>query len=676
MVDPGGAPVAGAVVTSHGASAWGRQGDPRRDGVTTKRDGSFRFEALPAGTVRFEATHRGFASGRSELVSLDGVHDKTGVVVKLEAGATVTGVVMTQGGQPVPGARVRAAVKSRSMLVRQARQAYADDQGRFVLADVPRVALDLVAQADAGASSSTPVDVSKPPYKADVTLTLDLDGAIAGIVVDRADQPVEGAQVVAWPDLSKGMDALGAFRLRGLPEELTDAGGRFTISGLAKGTYELRAMPPGAAGDFADAMLRDPVRAKAGDSGVKVVLPRDGGIKGKVAFADGSAPEMFTVSLGFAAGAPFSGEKGAFALNDVAPRSYTVTVQGPGFDTHKVHDVVVSEGQVADLGTITVAKGRTISGRVVTADGQPAAGATVRAGRMLFGDGSSSKAAFGGSPMARNQKSTEADEDGQFRLYGVGNGTLAIVAEHQDLGRSPSMMLPGSNQSVTGLSLVLAPFGSLEGTVTKDRAPVGRMIVTASSLTASSAIFSVASGDDGAFRFDHLAPDSYKVSAMVGRMPMAGLTFHSKTATVESGKTAHVDLVVESGPVSLAVTLAEKSGKPLGFSEVIGAMGPLQASTARELQTKLGAMGNGTSRQAFSIQGQPVTLSEVEVGHWTLCALSFPSEVKGMADTVDYAEREGDNLPVFCKGVDVAAQPASQSVTLPVVVPPYVPPPT
>jgi protocatechuate 3,4-dioxygenase beta subunit len=72
VVDPGGAPVARARVTYHGASNWSQQADARFDGVETSKDGTFAFPALPAGSFRFAASHETYARASSQLVTLDG----------------------------------------------------------------------------------------------------------------------------------------------------------------------------------------------------------------------------------------------------------------------------------------------------------------------------------------------------------------------------------------------------------------------------------------------------------------------------------------------------------------------------------------------------------------------------------------------------------------------------
>ncbi|HEV7555306.1 MAG TPA: carboxypeptidase regulatory-like domain-containing protein, partial [Kofleriaceae bacterium] len=107
VVDEHGAGISGARVLSSPAGEFRPQGDARLDAVMTGADGGFSFDALPAGSFRFGATHPDHAPGQSPLVTLDGASKKTGVTVTMSTGALVRGHVVDATKQPVVGARVR-----------------------------------------------------------------------------------------------------------------------------------------------------------------------------------------------------------------------------------------------------------------------------------------------------------------------------------------------------------------------------------------------------------------------------------------------------------------------------------------------------------------------------------------------------------------------------------------
>ncbi len=666
VLDAGGLPVADAVVIYGGASDWNIRPDLRRDGVRTGADGGFRFAALPAGSFRFVARHPAHAPGTSAIVMLDGAAAKDGVEIRMAAGATVSGKVVDAGGTPVASARVRVGVATRGMLGGEPRQVFSADDGSFTVAGLPRKPLEAVALAEAGSSATVAVDASAGDV-AGVVLTVDITGTIAGIVVDKRGEPLEGVQVGAIPDFRRGGFDPQAFRLRGFPQELTDAGGRFELVGLAPGAYQVRATRSAAA---RGRMMwgGDGERAETGTRDLRIVLPADGGVKGKVAFADGTVPTPFTVGVG-GSQEPVATRDGSFELGDLPPRRYQLVIRGPEID-QKTVAVEVEEGEVADVGTVTVSKGRMIAGRVVF-DGKPVPGATVVAGRQLFGTGTSNTAQLGGGPPGRqNNRETTTDDEGRFAISGLGPADLAVVAEHPDLGRSPAVRLERGASDERALVLALQGFGALAGTCTDADGPAADTIVTAQSVTAANVTYSVSTGPDGAYRFDKLAPDTYKVSAMLG-MPMRGMTFHSAQAVVRSGQEARADLAIARGDVALTVTSRPRAGELRG-GFVWLASGVIAATTGRQLAARMAAQEGGLSKMEIQFGGQPVTFRDLVPGAYTACVTALPNEAAG-PQAMGYLERHGDDLPAYCKQVTVAPQPAEQQLEVTVEIPPFVP---
>lgn len=665
VLDEAGKPVAGARVVYSGASDWMQQADDRRDAVVSGSDGGFAFPAMPAGSFRFLASHDALAPGSSTLVTLDGKTERTGVTITMAQGATIAGRVVDGSGKPVAGARVRIGSAQRTMIVAAPRQAYSDDKGHFEISGMPRRELVAVAIHETASSQSVPVDATKGDVGS-VTLTLDVTGTIAGIVVDPKGQPVEGAQVSAGPNFrdSRAAPDMVNWRLRGFPRELTDAGGRFTLTGLAPGSYLVSAQPASSASRGRQS-FGEGVSAQTGQTDLKIVLEPEGAVKGKVAFADGSAPPAYTVAVNFQQQA-FATEE--FTLDALAPaKKAELTVRGPTFQTRSI-EIAIEPGKATDVGTITVAKGRGLSG-IVVADGKPVAGATVYAGRMIFGTGSSSAAQMM-NPMGRGTKTATTGDDGVFTLSGFGDGDLTIVAEHPSIGRSKALRLPTDMPGQSELTLELQVFGALSGVLRQGGKPAEGVFVSAQSTTSPGALYNVASGPDGTYRFDKLAPDTYKVSATLG-MPMMGMKFYSKQVTVPSGKEVTIDLAVEPGAVTLTVTPRPKAGE-LGVASVWLTTGAIAVKTASELGLRMAQAGPGASQWIILRQGEPAVFKDVVPGAYTACVAPFPAEVKGMA-AMGYSERHGDALPAFCKTLNVAASPTMQNAEVSIELPPYIP---
>jgi uncharacterized GH25 family protein len=670
VVDDKGHGVAGARVTYHGASDWSQQADARYDGVQTGADGSFKFAALPSGSFRFRAAHPDYAPAQTAMVTLDGKHEQTGVTINVTAGATVKGRVVDIEGKPVSGARVRigrASRGGRGMIFEPPRQGFSDGTGAFEIHGLARHELAAVAMHETGSSKTEEVDTTGGDVTG-VTLTIDVTGTIAGIVVDPQGQPVEGVQVSAapnWRGPGRGGN-FADFRLRGFPEELTDGAGHFTLTGLAPGSYEVtavrsRGMSRGRRG------AADGVVADTGTKDLKIVLPPEGGVKGKVALADGSAPDAFTISVGMTQQSFIAGD-GSFELDALPPQTYRLQVRGPTFSSKEV-EALVEPGKTTDLGTITVQKGRVLAGTVVV-NGTPVPDATVYVGRQILGNGSTNSANLGGMGLGQGTKTATTDANGGFSLAGFSDGDLAIIADHPAYGRSKALRIPTAMQGQQDLTLELQPYGALSGVLRQNGQPVEGIAVSCQSTTTPGAINAVVSGADGSYRYDKLAPDTYKVSATVGR-PMQGMKFYSREVVVPSGQEVHVDLTVQPGTVTVDVSAQPKAGQ-LGIASAWLATGVLAASTESQLRLIMAGAGSGASQWVIIRKGEPAKFTEITAGVYTACVVPFPSEVQGMS-AMSYAEAHGDTLPAFCQQVQINASPDEQSVTVPVEIPAYLP---
>jgi hypothetical protein len=182
-------------------------------------------------------------------------------------------------------------------------------------------------------------------------------------------------------------------------------------------------------------------------------------------------------------------------------------------------------------------------------------------------------------------------------------------------------------------------------------------------------MYAVSTGADGTYRFDRLAPDVYKVSAMLGS-PMRGMAFHSSQVTVLPGELARADLTVEKGAVTLEVKAIAAAGGEFrgGFAWLV--RGAIAARNGRELSLRVAQLPGGMASMSVMFGGRPATFEELVAGGYTVCVTALPAQAAG-PQAMTYLERHGDDLPATCRPVTVAGAPAKQTMDVTVEIPPY-----
>jgi len=265
-------------------------------------------------------------------------------------------------------------------------------------------------------------------------------------------------------------------------------------------------------------------------------------------------------------------------------------------------------------------------------------------------------------------KSTTSDDDGGFTLAGVGPRSVVIAAQHPTDGRSNTVRLPASPQSAS-VDLVLRPFAPLEGHVTSAGAPVAHGIVTAAAQQASRGTFLVQTGDDGSYRFDKLAPDTYIVTAMEPGGMMGGRNMFSKLVTLgEQGAQLDIDLPV--GGVAVTIGIAPPEGTHVTSAQVFLVTGTLPAmANAEQFTEAFAERGEGALHPGFVLKGQPAKFDKVVPGAYSACAIPLPGDLNSAADLLKLRDKL-DQLPVACIPATVRESPAEQTVTVPVPAPP------
>jgi protocatechuate 3,4-dioxygenase beta subunit len=198
---------------------------------------------------------------RNLAAALD-IDESTGPLdLKLQPGVIVTGTVLNEAGQPLPGANVRVLLKVDRAMMRLSwdELATAGPDGVFeVKAVPPERQYTVEVTADGYGKQSAPIATLDPNEKRHDIGRIKLvasDLSVSGVVVDANDQPVAGMEVSAFGD--------GQPDLRTVQ---TDARGRFTIKGVSPGTIHLSAGAPGSS------PLRGSAEAEGGATDVKITV--------------------------------------------------------------------------------------------------------------------------------------------------------------------------------------------------------------------------------------------------------------------------------------------------------------------------------------------------------------------------------------------------------------------
>ncbi len=657
-----GAPVAGAQVVAEDAAEMFSMADPEVDGVVTDSDGRYEIPAVSAGNVRVVATHDRYPSGSSSLIATDGRRPVTGVDIEMAPAASVAGRVVDDHGQPAAWASVRVA-PARTTDMRRAgvRGATTDEDGTFEVVGLERRPAQIVATSDGLASAIVELDLGARARLESVELSLEAPARIAGTVVDGDGEPVPEVHVLAYPDvMGEGMDAVA---LRGSQQAVTDGGGRFELSGLPEGGYRLQA---GRSAAGWSGQAPSGVTARTGDDDVTITLHAPGGVKGRVVLEEGGSPGAFSVAVGGTAGTPFAGaDGGAFEVDGIEPGARTVMVRGPGFASRTLRQVEIEPGAVTDLGTISVTRGRGLSGRVYDASGAPIAGATVVLGSQLFGDGKSLTGGLGAFADQMGMRTAETDDGGFYEIVGIPASRQTIAAEHPEGGRSLAAAVPAGPGSLE-LDLELVPFGSVRGQVTVGGEPASGVTITATGKTDAEQHVMVTAAGDGSFLIERLAAGEHRITATMGGM--MGGQMEGRDVEVLPGEEAHVEIDVGVGNVSLEVSVTTDDGSSLGASQVFLVEGIVQADSADDVN-RLFREGEGSMASAFAMGDAAASFDRVIPATYSVCAIPIAGSLEDPEVIRELQERPGE-LPVHCRPQQIRAAPEAQSIEVEVPAPP------
>ncbi|NVB85225.1 MAG: PDZ domain-containing protein, partial [Kofleriaceae bacterium] len=427
----------------------------------TDASGTFTLHNVPAGSFELKGMAPDGHAGQLAITVAE--TDQSGLVVKLDARASVSGRVVDTTGAAVGGTRVTARrlddddrKVSFSIGERRGGGALTSPDGTFKLVGLEAGKYMVRALEDRddfmgmldkkpAGKSSVELQLVAGVEKPNVVLTIEArDGVIRGTVMGTDKKPAADAWVTAHlvqempdkvPDFAKRR--LG----RASPPVLTNDSGQFTISKLKKGTYDLVVDGP-KGGSRAEKK-----GVKTGEN-VTIVLEALGTLSGKVTL--GGEP---VTSFDIECDAEHDVERhvdakdGAYTLERLAPGPYDCSVSAnAGTGTGKI-DVPAGPATL----DFQLTRYATVTGVVVDVlTKKPLAGLNVVAGGDMFNNKSVADM-FGG-------RSPKTDANGRFlaERVAVGKGKVTVMPKSgfQPLGQRDYTAAEGQRVDVGTIEVV------------------------------------------------------------------------------------------------------------------------------------------------------------------------------------------------------------------------------
>lgn len=442
VVDVNNHPIPEAKVYVSFGGRWGRR--TRREGPSTTTDysGTFTIYGIqPNRIFNLVAEHPDYSRTEKGVFRLRPGQREKGVIIVLERGGIVRGIVQTTERQPVDSAEVRLGeVRSEFMggatfpsimnALRSDLQVSSNPDGTFEFKNVtPGIYLAFARKEGFVYDFKDNIVVKSGQVTDGVILTLQKGAIFSGIVKNTNNEPVGNAMI-------------RVLRFFGEKPQFdttrTKQDGTFAFAGLLPGRYTVTI-------DAQGYPILQVNNQEVPAENVEFILKSGGILRGKVTEKETNlAVTKFTVNVtpegrrgmrGFfgqgnrGASESFETETGEFEISGLGEGEYNVTVRADGYLSSTEQNVAIKEGKVTEI-EIKLTKGIELTGEVLDAEtNEPVAGARVSLVEGSTGVG------FGGVRGARTGRSiatTTTDALGKFSMNNVPAGNFIVRATSEN----------------------------------------------------------------------------------------------------------------------------------------------------------------------------------------------------------------------------------------------------
>jgi uncharacterized GH25 family protein len=505
------------------------------DGTVTDRAGGFVLSGAVDSRLEITAGAPGYLGGGSQEFQLsdDG---RPGPTLALHPAAAIEGTVTDADGNPIAGAEVEVQVKRApgGMRIEIGRPApmprnVTTSEGKFRLSPLdPDKSYIVKAKSEGFAPAESTVSGLEPyATKSGVSLTLSGGQTVIGVLVDPSGNPIRDASIELTPGQSRhGMmivmdSGSAAVSFTGS----SDDDGKFRVSGLPAGKFDLDASRPGFATRRVPAieMVEDAAPVDLGEITLEpgehvqgIVTDRDGlPIEGVEVYVSEAGGMMMMVMDGGGPGpeAPepdaVTDPTGWFTVSDLAPgKKYSLKLSRTGYVGSSAGPIQVPRVEPVEA---VLDPASDVIGTVSTTGGEPIAGAQVNMTR-------SRTIQMGGNVMKTiMMMSATSDAQGQFIFEDQEPGEISLkaVASGYREAKLDGLEIP-KGEDLEGVELPLDTGAVVQGRVL---APDGRPAIGASVRLAGEGegfmreLGGTASDGNGYYRLEGLTPGTVSVEA-------------------------------------------------------------------------------------------------------------------------------------------------------------------
>ncbi|MCB9920405.1 MAG: carboxypeptidase regulatory-like domain-containing protein [Planctomycetes bacterium] len=363
-------------------------------------DGRVVFEPVEAGRYRIETDR-----DTDSVLDILELEDKR-VTIALPLAASIEGVVVDDRDKPVEDASIYLSGSKKDLYEGQV-VTRSDERGRFVLAHVPGRRFVAARSDGHGPSARVLVEPgASDEQRKELRLVLGKSCTrLVGRVLDPLDRPVAGARILVGGPI--GFELGGAAQAPSMGAT-SDAAGRFEIAGLPRGRQRVLVRAPSCAPFYEFVEFdRDSVsREFRLDPGITLTgrVTNDRGEP----IADARVAAHGFANLSCSARTT---RDGCFRIDGLQPECLSIEAQADGYlDARDVRNADVANGVLP--WNPVLAESLSCSGRVLTADGRPGAGA-----RIVL------------APQDGEVRRATCDRDGRFEVDGLdANASYALLA--------------------------------------------------------------------------------------------------------------------------------------------------------------------------------------------------------------------------------------------------------